>query len=80
MESDNNSEKKTINIEDMTVHQSLETIWNLINKAAAKGVFTIDESYVIKILFSKITASLPKREEVKPEEISYKTSNVEKDV
>ena len=55
MESDNASEKKTINIDDMTVQQSLDTIWTLMNKAANKGVFSIDESYVLKILFSRIT-------------------------
>ena len=58
MESDNANEKKTINIDDMTVQQSLDTIWTLMNKAANKGVFSIDESYVLKILFSRITNHL----------------------
>ena len=47
-------DKKSINIEDLDVKQSLETIWNMMNKAASKGVFNIDESYILKVLFSKV--------------------------
>ena len=49
------SEQKQINIEDMTPQQSLEALWTLMNKAATKGCFNIDESYVLKVLFSKVT-------------------------
>lgn len=52
----------SIKIEDMNPEQSLEEIWNLINRAASKGAFTIDESYVIKVLFSKISHSIKKIE------------------
>lgn len=45
---------KNINIEQLSTEQSLDAIWNFINKAASKGAFTIDESYIIKILFSKV--------------------------
>ena len=49
------NEQKQVNIEDMNAHQSLEALWTLMNKAATKGCFTIDESYVLKILFSKVS-------------------------
>ena len=45
---------KNVNIEDMTCEQSLDAIWNMVNKAATKGAFNIDESYVLKILFTKV--------------------------
>jgi hypothetical protein len=65
-------DKKSINIEDLDVKQSLETIWNMMNKAASKGVFNIDESYILKILFSKVSKSIT---EDTSKSIAYKTSN-----
>jgi hypothetical protein len=47
-----------VSMENMTPEQSLETIWNLLNKAAGKGCFTIDESYVLKVLFNKVSENL----------------------
>ena len=52
-------DKKSINIEDMDIEQSLEAIWNMMNRAASKGAFTIDESYILKVLFSKVSKSIP---------------------
>ena len=49
------TEQKQVNIEDMTPQQSLEALWTLMNKAASKGCFNIDESYVLKILFTKVS-------------------------
>ena len=51
-------DKKSINIEDMDIKQSLEAIWNMMNRAASKGAFTIDESYILKVLFSKVSKSI----------------------
>jgi hypothetical protein len=65
-------DKKSINIEDLDVKQSLETIWNMMNKAASKGVFNIDESYILKVLFSKVSKSIT---EDTSKSITYKTSN-----
>ena len=65
-------DKKSINIEDLDVKQSLETIWNMMNKAASKGVFNIDESYILKVLFSKVSKSIT---EDTSKSIAYKTSN-----
>ena len=56
----NDKESKQINIENMTPQQSLEAVWTMMNKAASKGAFTIDESYILKVLFSKISNSIPK--------------------
>lgn len=52
-----------VNIEEMNPEQSLETIWNLINKAASKGAFTIDECYILKVLFSKLNQNLSTKTE-----------------
>ena len=52
------TEQKTVNIEDMTPQQSLEAIWTLVNKAASKGCYNIDEGYVIKVLFKKVSKQL----------------------
>jgi len=43
-----------------------------MNKAASKGVFNIDESYILKILFSKVSKSIT---EDTSKSIAYKTSN-----
>jgi len=51
-------EQQGINIEDMTPKQSLDAIYNLVNKASTKGVFNIDESYVLKVLFTKVLKGL----------------------
>ncbi len=51
-------DKKSISIEDMDIKQSLEAIWTMMNKAASKGVFNIDESYILKVLFSKVSKSI----------------------
>mgnify|MGYP001247475634 CR=1 FL=1 len=53
-------EPQSVNIEELTAVQSLDGIYNLVNKAASKGVFTIDESYVLKVLFNKVLKELKK--------------------
>jgi len=64
-------DKKSISIEDMDIKQSLEAIWTMMNKAASKGVFNIDESYILKVLFSKVSKSIS---EEPSKSITYKTS------
>lgn len=56
-------QSKQVNIEEMTAEQSLDALWGLINKGASKGVYNIDESYVIKVIFSKLTKELAKKTE-----------------
>ena len=57
------SEQQSINIEDMNAQQSLDAIYNMVNKAATKGAFNIDESYILKILFTKVLKEIRKDEE-----------------
>ena len=46
---------KQLNVEELNPSQSLETLWSLMNKAASKGIFNIDDGYIIKVCFSKLT-------------------------
>ena len=52
---DNKQPPKQLNVEELNPSQSLETLWNLMNKAASKGIFNIDDGYIIKVCFSKLT-------------------------
>ena len=49
------NEPRQFNVDEMTPQQCLEALWNLMNKAANKGTFNIDESYVLKIIFAKLS-------------------------
>ena len=64
------NDQKQVNIEDMNAQQSLEALWTLMNKAATKGCFTIDESYVLKILFSKVSKHVTESSEPKKHDLS----------
>lgn len=67
---------QTVNLDSLTPVQSLNVLWSMLNNASSKGAFTIDESYVLKIIFQKITAV------VAPESLSPPTTddNKEKDI
>ena len=69
------NEQKQVNIEDMTPQQSLEALWTLMNKAASKGCFNIDESYVLKILFSKVSKHVISSSTSQNNEVKYDLSN-----
>ena len=47
-----------INLNDIKPEQSIQLLYQLMNKANKAGVFTIDESYSIKILLEKIAIEL----------------------
>lgn len=47
---------QTVNLDSLTPVQCLNVLWSMLNNASSKGAFTIDESYVLKIIFQKITA------------------------
>ena len=53
-------QQQKVSIEDMNAQQSLEALWSLVNKSASKGVYNIDESYVIKVIFSKLSQEIAK--------------------
>lgn len=69
------NDQKQVNIEDMNAQQSLEALWTLMNKAATKGCFTIDESYVLKILFSKVSKHLTESSGQKKHDLSGAFNN-----
>ena len=50
--------EKTVNLANMTLDDSMSLIWNALNKANSQGVFTIDESYVIKVAHNKVKSNL----------------------
>ena len=55
METTQKEAVKTISLED-----SLTLIWNALKKSALNGSFDIDESYLIKIAFTKIKEEIKK--------------------
>jgi len=55
--------EKTVNLANMTLDDSMSLIWNALNKANSQGVFTIDESYVIKVAHNKVKTSLVAKQE-----------------
>ena len=57
-------EDKLVNIEELNSKQSLDAIWTMLNKAASKGVFSIDESYVLKILFNKVLKEINDKDSI----------------
>ena len=50
--------QQTVNLDNLSVVQSLNVLWSMLNQASSKGAFTIDESYVLKVIFQKLTANL----------------------
>ena len=50
--------QQTVNLDSLNVVQSLNILWSMLNQASNKGAFSIDESYVLKVIFQKITAGL----------------------
>jgi len=59
------TEQKQLNLADMNALQSLDLIYNLVNRAVTKGAFNLDESYVLKVAFEKISLSLRESESKK---------------
>ena len=47
-----------INLNDIKPEQSIQLLFQLLNKANKAGVYTIDESYSIKILLEKLANEL----------------------
>lgn len=50
--------QQTVNLDSLNTVQCLNVLWSMLNQASSKGAFTIDESYVLKVIFQKITANL----------------------
>jgi glutathione synthase/RimK-type ligase-like ATP-grasp enzyme len=48
----------TIDPNNMTAQQAFVVMWRCVNKAQQKGVFTIDESYALKLSAEKLAVEL----------------------
>tara|TARA_B100001093_G_C26163224_1_gene732474 strand:+ start:344 stop:580 length:237 start_codon:yes stop_codon:yes gene_type:complete len=57
------TQEKTVNLANLTVDDSMNLIWNALNKANSQGVYTIDESYVIKVAHNKLKTSVTSNSE-----------------
>ena len=60
--------QQTVNLDSLTVVQSLNVLWSMLNQASSKGAFSIDESYVLKVIFQKLTANLAPDAQVEGEQ------------
>jgi hypothetical protein len=47
-----------INLNDIKPEQSIQVLYQLLNKANKAGAFTIDESYSVKVLLEKLASEL----------------------
>lgn len=47
-----------INLNDIKPEQSIQLLYQLLNKANKAGAFTIDESYSVKVLLEKLASEL----------------------
>lgn len=47
-----------INLNDIKPEQSIQLLYQLLNKANKAGAFTIDESYSVKVLLEKLATEL----------------------
>jgi len=63
MNTDQNAENKQIDIKSIKPDECLNFIWNALNKASNKGVFNIDESYSIRVVFHKLTEIVTEKTE-----------------
>ena len=66
---DNNTQsventEKTVNLSNLTIDESMNLIWNALNKANSQGVYTIDESYVIKVAHNKVKTGIVAKDQV----------------
>jgi hypothetical protein len=60
---ENTQPEKTVNLANLTLDDSMNLIWNALNKANSQGVFSIDESYVIKVAHNKIKTIVTPKED-----------------
>ena len=55
---DSDVQRSTVSLQDATPLQSIDVIYKMLNKAANRGVYTIDESHALKILVTKVANAL----------------------
>ena len=54
-------QQHTVNINDLQPRELIEITMNALNKSSKAGVFTIDESYMLKIVLDRITKMLSEK-------------------
>jgi len=62
----NNSEQEqthSVNINDLQSKELIEITMNALNKSAKAGVFTIDESYMLKVVLDKLSKMVSEKNE-----------------
>lgn len=52
------TQNANLDLENLDTKQSVWLLWQLLNKAQAKGIYNIDESCAIKAAVKKITTEL----------------------
>jgi len=55
MTNDNQDKKK---FTDMNNTELLDLLWSALNKANTKGVYSIDEAYLIKLTYEKLKQNM----------------------
>jgi len=58
MSSSEDNKNKQVNIDTITPNECLDFLWKALNKASNKGVFNIDESYSIRVIFNKLAKTI----------------------
>ena len=56
----NSTNVNDLDINNMNIEKSTNIIWSALNKASNKGLFNIDESFVIKIAFNNLINEIKK--------------------
>lgn len=51
---DNNTTENQKNLDEMSNKEVLDVLWNALNKANSKGVFSIDEAFTLKVLYDRL--------------------------
>ena len=64
MDNNENVINKTVNPKTINLHEASELIWRALRKGALNGSYDIDESYLIKVAYTKILAKIKETEEV----------------
>jgi hypothetical protein len=59
---ENNNEERTVNLANLSSEDCLNLIFNALNKANSKGVFQLDEAYVLKVAHNHLKTTLKESE------------------
>jgi hypothetical protein len=51
-------QEKKLNLDSTSNAELLDVLWQGLNKSSLKGVFTINESYLLKMVYDKLTEKI----------------------